>query len=354
MPEGEWFDYGHDAIWVVDYTEGGAPYGPTRTQMKDFIQREGAGAAWARAKAVLHDAFHEVAPPNARIEIGRVTKIGEGLSREAYAAYVDVSPDPDRLSGAYAAFLPKRDAEGGLDQRTEREMRLLHKLAKHELPFRVARVLGAWRDGRHLALVRTAFDGIPLDLRSGRQPSVRPWEIVGEIAAALHSLDVTPFVDVLGGEASRKEHALAALRVFHGLDVPEARDAVAWAREHLPPDEPSSFLHGDLLGQNILLWPGEPPALIDWEYARRGDPAYDLAIVTRGKRQPFQIAGGMDRLLDAYRCAGGPPVDVRHVRLYELCMLATWYRESLQPQSTHPAPPDQALAHLRNLLGRVK
>jgi thiamine kinase-like enzyme len=30
------------------------------------------------------------------------------------------------------------------------------------------------------------------------------------------------------------------------------------------------------------------PAVIDWEYAIRGHPAYDLAIVTRGTRRPFQ------------------------------------------------------------------
>jgi aminoglycoside phosphotransferase (APT) family kinase protein len=59
------------------------------------------------------------------------------------------------------------------------------------------------------------------------------------------------------------------------LEAAEARDARAWALAHLPPADPSSVLHGDLLGQNILLDPGAslPFALIDWEYALRGDPA---------------------------------------------------------------------------------
>jgi thiamine kinase-like enzyme len=65
------------------------------------------------------------------------------------------------------------------------------------------------------------------------------------------------------------------------------------------------LLHGDLLGQNILLAVDGPHHVIDWEYARRGDPAYDLAIVTRGIKQPFHIDRGLDRLRDAYRAHGG-------------------------------------------------
>jgi len=56
-----------------------------------------------------------------------------------------------------------------------------------------------------------------------------------------------------------------------------------------PPDDPSVLLHGDLLGQILLAMDG-PHHVINWEYATRGDPAYDLAIVTRGVEQPFQIA----------------------------------------------------------------
>jgi hypothetical protein len=43
-------------------------------------------------------------------------------------------------------------------------------------------------------------------------------------------------------------------------------------------------------------------------HPRRSGPAYDLAIVTRGVRQPFQIGGGLGRLLDAYAAAGGASV----------------------------------------------
>ncbi len=94
-------------------------------------------------------------------------------------------------------------------------------------------MIGAFPDRDRVALVRRFAHGIELDLRIGRQPSIRP------------------------------------------------------------------LLHGDLLGQNILLAADGPHHVIDWEHVKHGDPAYDLAIVTRGVKQPFQIANGLDRLLEA-------------------------------------------------------
>jgi hypothetical protein len=58
-----------------------------------------------------------------------------------------------------------------------------------------------------LALVRSFLSGVELDLRAGRQARIRPWEVVGELAAAVHSLDVATFGDLLPGHDTRKAHA---------------------------------------------------------------------------------------------------------------------------------------------------
>lgn len=129
------------------------------------------------------------------------------------------------------------------------------------------------------------------------------------------------------------------------------RDAHQWAIEHVPPEAPSVLLHGDLLGQNILLSSDGLPWVIDWEYAMRGDPAYDLAIVTRGVRQPFQIAGGLDRLLDSYAGYGGMEIAADHVHVYELCLIAGWYRDALAGNSSHS--PAHELDRMRSLLRRL-
>ena len=82
-----------------------------------------------------------------------------------------------------------------------------------------------------------------------------------------------------------------------------------------------------------------------------GDPAYDLAIVTRGGRRPFQIDRGLDRLLEAY-AACAPEVRKEHVHLYELCLLTRWYRDSLDP-SLRSHPPGEMLDRLRRHFRRV-
>jgi aminoglycoside phosphotransferase (APT) family kinase protein len=90
-----------------------------------------------------------------------------------------------------------------------------------------------------------------------------------------------------------------------------------------------TLIHGDLLGQNILLAPGDTPALIDWEYCAIGDPAYDLAVATRGVERPFQIDRGMERLLAAYWSNGGGNVAAPDVHFYEVCLAAGWVCDEL-------------------------
>ncbi len=120
----------------------------------------------------------------------------------------------------------------------------------------------------------------------------------------------------------------------------------------MPPDRPPTLIHGDLLGQNILLRPEMSPAVIDWEFTQLGDPAYDLAIVTRGAKRPFQIDRGLDLLLDSYRQAGGRDVERRHVLFHELCLAADWLKVALT--GGHGVEhPDQAVIRLRNVLQRA-
>lgn len=286
------------------------------------------------------------------VEVGPVVKIGEGLSRDAFVAEVNPVPDPEGVAGPYVVLLPRKDAEPGVDARTRRELRLLAWLQTRSFAFRVPRPLGVLPDVQGLALARAFVPGIPLDLRAGRQPSVKPWQVIGEIAASLHGVEVSSVPFSVPGFLTRRDHALAALTSLEGLEASEVREGRAWALQHLPPGDPASLLHGDLLGQNILLDPRETPpyAVIDWEYATTGDPALDLAIVTRGKRQPFQIAGGLDRLLEVYAAAGGKVITRQHVRIHELAMAGVWYRDALQRPRGEGPPPDEELGLMRRIL----
>lgn len=352
-PEGAaWEEHGGELMWVAGYTEGGAPYGLTVDEFRLANERHAGDTGWARAKSVLKELLELSSGPPTRAEVGRVRKIAHGLSRDIFAAEVELSPDRDHRSGPYVVLLPRPDADDQLDDRARKELRLCGRLSHLTLPFRVPAVVGLYPESGHMALVRGFVRGIELDPRAGRQPGIPPWETLGQIAAAVHGLDGALFEDILPGSATRREHAQAALSVFDGLDGTEVREARAWAEAHLPPAEPSVLVHGDLLGQNILIDPDGPLAVIDWEYARRGDPAYDLAIVTRGVRRPFQVERGLEKLLDAYHRQGGAGVTLEHVTLHELCLVAGWYRDALAGPDIYP--PHQELARLRSLLRRAQ
>lgn len=351
-PQGsDWVEWGGECVWAAGFTEGGAPFGLSVEAFRAMNATDQRGAGWVRAKAVLERALERWAGAAARVHVGWITKVGDGLSREVFAAEVEISRAGSTQSGAYAALLPTRAADADLDRRATAELGLLVQLGAIDLPFQVPAGVGVVPDTGRLALVREFIRGVPLDPRAGRQGGIRPWQVIGEIAAAIHSIDATRVSAVLGGvPASRREHAEVGLAA---LDVPggsEIEEAAAWAREHLPPPEPSVLVHGDLLGQNILLRPDEPTGVIDWEYSTLGDPAYDLAVVTRGVRRPFQIDGGLERLLDVYAAAGGANVSAAQVRVHELCLAANWYREALAGRAE---PPDEALARFRAILRRA-
>lgn len=356
---GEWVEWGGQLIWAAGFTSGGAPYGLTVDEYRESSAEYAGyrGADWAEAKRLLRQAFARGADRSTRIEIGWVRYLDRGLCRKAFTAEVELDPDPSGLSGAYVVLLPLPDAEPLFDARAHFEARLLTHLATLELPLRAPRILGQFSCAGRPATIETLVHGIPLDLRAGRQPGVRPWDVVAEVAATVHALDVDALslpggpVGKLPGTSTRRKHALAQLSILEGRSEPLLQDVHAWALEHLPPAEQSVFLHGDLLGQNILLAPRELPGLIDWEYARRGDPAYDLAIVTRGVRRPFQLADGLDRLLDAY-AARSSEIRKEHVRLYELWLLARRYLESLEG-GVRAHPPEVLLDRLRGAFRRV-
>ena len=310
---------------------------------------------WATAREVLETLVRHQSPGGARIELGRVTYVGSGLCREAFAANVELVPDANQLSGTWVVLLPCSDDAAENASRCSRELQVLAALQQRQLPFRTPRPLGVLPVARGAALVRQFIPGVPLDLRAGRQPSLRPWEVVAEIAAGIHALDTGEFTSIFSdAPATRREHAQRELRVLETLQLTEARDAAAWAAEHLPPNDPASLLYGDLLGQNILIDPSDPRpfAAMDWAESSIGDPAYDLAIVTRGVRQPFQTGGGLNLLLDAYaELRGSDAVKREHVRLHELCFAAGCCKLAMgsKPNSGYESV-DDAIARLRRVL----
>ncbi len=360
VPEGEdWVEWGGELVWAAGFTSGGVPYGVSADQFRASMMAEQRGAGWVRARRTLGRVFDTSATGgDTSVDIGRVQRLDEGLSRTGFWADVRIDPDPDERSGRYVVLLPNHDVDSSFDTRVAQEAEILEQLSKRHLTFRTPRIVAVVREAGHAVIVESFVPGIALDLRASRQPRVKPWQVVGEVAAAIHALDTTILDGALDAYATRRDHAEAELPVFEGLDdpvVPVIDDARVWVREHLPPPTQSAFVHGDLLGQNILLpYSDEPalrPGIIDWEFAQLGDPAMDLAVVTRGVRRPFQIDEGLDRLLDSYATAGGVELTAAEVHFWELCMAAHWYRDALDERRIHP--PEQELHRVRRVLERA-
>lgn len=292
--------------------------------MRRSAELDGPDAPWARAKrAIRHATLAYVR--DEELDIGWVDAIGAGLSRRAFRADVEVSGAPHTL----VALVAVQDADAGYGTRALREAAALHWLSKKTPGLRIPRIVGLAPDVHAPTLVETFVSGIPLDLRSGRQGKIRPWEVVAEVAAAVSTSPV-PDPQVVPYRTAVEHRREVRARVAERTDSePEIVDALAWIDEHVETTRGGALLHGDLLGQNIRLDPTDDDGrlgLIDWEYVAVGDPAYDLAIVTRGTKRPFQVADGLQRLLEAYNRPVAVPLVSADVHFFELELLIGDYQ----------------------------
>ena len=356
-PEGDdLVEWGGELMLAAGFTSGGAPYGETVDEFREANAVDDRKKGWARAKEAFWSAAVKLLGTDAESEVGWVKRVGQGLYRDVFLAEVRGFSKAGELSRDLVALIPRHDAPADLFERVQREPILLDELHSLNLGFRVPQFSTVVLESQRPVLVREFLRGMPLDLRAGRQPQARPWKVVGRTAAEIHSIDPGSVAGLVPGFATRKEHAVASIEELDAMaGKPVTDDALTFMRANLPKDEPASFLHGDLLGQNILIDPEQPQrafAVIDWEHSLVGDPAYDLAIVTRGVRRPFQMADGLDRVLGAYHEEGGAPLTKTNVHLHELCLIGGYYLASLQ--GDHPDPADQVLQHMRGLLRRAE
>lgn len=286
-----------------------------------------------------------------RARVGAVEKVGDGTSREIFAAEVATPSGASWRHQRVAVLLPREGGDPDLDVRTKREARLLEFLSGEDLPFRVPRLFGVYPDPGGLALVRSFEPGLELELSAAARGRVPPWVTVARVASAIHGIAARKLAWLGARFSDRRALALAMAHALDGMREPEIADARAWMLEHLPPATPCALVHGDLHGANILLEAGGPDAVIDWEYAQLGDPAFELAVITRGRSRPFQIERGLDRLLDAYAGGPAPVIERAQVRFYELALAATWYRQSLRGEGARGLA--RPLRLLRDVLRRA-
>jgi thiamine kinase-like enzyme len=163
----------------------------------------------------------------------------------------------------------------------------------------------------------------------------------------------------------RVQHVQARLAEIAGavlVESPSAREIREWIQGHLPSGGGTCLLHGDLLPQNLLgNWEEssrEEPlvGIVDWEMACIGDPAYDLAIVSRGNRNVHGVKDGVEVLVEDYLTLGGKPIELTDVRVHELILVLRWLEESwreYQKPDARGHGPDFYENQLRSLYRRT-
>lgn len=341
--DGDWSDWGGELMLVAGTTSGGAPYGTSLAEYRRFNEQCAGEADWARAKRALLATFEPATDFGVDVDIGFVEFCGGGLTRRAFAANIELSPDHKGRSGAYVALIPSPKAPN-YGENVRREFELLRWLAVQPMDVRTPRAVALVDDRGTSILVQSFVEGLAVDLRASRHPGGRPWELVADVAAKIHAVPPPPRM----APRTRQAHRLDLIEALKHVSPRPALvdEALAWMRDHVGPPLPGVILHGDLLGQNLRIHPNDVPGVIDWHHAQVGDPAEDLAIVTRGVRRPFQIDDGREKLLDRYDQRSTIDVSADSLRFFELALLSSWVVDPRAEQHLAVA----SLHHIQRLL----
>jgi len=249
-------------------------------------------------------------------------------------------------------------------ERLLREAETLKVLSETDFPWAVPEFVCFVRDGgsEPVGMIETAVAGIAMD--SGQFKDERTLRLIGRIAADVHRLPADRFGH-LPMKGDRRSHVTGWLgELPEGLfqTFPLAADARVWIESHLPPTDHAYVLHSDLLPQNLVYdWEQSQrddmaAGVVDWEMAKQGDPAYDLAIVRRGGKKVLGVSSGLRVLVEAYREAGGAAIAESDVRVHEVLLVLNWlseaWRESQQSEQRGHGPAHYE-QQLRSLLRRA-
>lgn len=210
-----------------------------------------------------------------------------------------------------------RLARTGLEDWLRREEEVLRELAESGSvwsPIRVTRIDA----GGALPADLLVHEHMPGSNDSADAVSLAARERLGEALAWVHrhprdGYMIWPSLESRYGTRAENFRArIASLFRYRSASAqPETVARIAAleaASTDLPPengwhDIGFALIHGDLSSGNIL-WDGDAVHLIDWEFARDGDPAEDLAyLITEGK---FSLETFVD-IAEAYVAAGGEP-----------------------------------------------
>jgi aminoglycoside phosphotransferase (APT) family kinase protein len=249
----------------------------------------------------------------ARVE--NLFRIPGGFSKDTFL-FETVDDD-----GARAGFVLRRDLPAGPAQTTVvDEFRVLRALFAAGVP--VPEVLSVEPDASVLGQPFIVMRRIEGAADAGAKPREVGLELA-RVLARLHTLD--PARLDAGWKALPKsgpECADLLLDHWHALwsakrlePAPVLVRAFGWLRARRPESVSRiSVVHTDVGLHNLLVHEGRIRALLDWEFARVGDPADDLGYA----RPHVEKLLPWDDFLAEYAAHGGPEYREANARWYEV------------------------------------
>lgn len=275
------------------------------------------------------------------VEVRAITPLHGGACQDNYRVDVGVSGGPlagDRRFALRSDAL--RSLPGSLPRRVEVEV--IHRAVRGGV--RTPRAYGLFpglvHEGRD-AYFLDWVDGEAIGAKVVRDPLLEraraglPAELA-EVLARVHEITPGDSPELPLDRAGLADPAAAAIAAQRDtLDrIPEPRPALElaleWLERNKPPPGEVTLVHGDFRTGNFLVTPGGLAAVLDWEFARWGDPMEDVAwLCVRDWRfgQVDRPAGGLcsrAELHAEYSRARGKPVDPRRAHFWEVLGNVRW------------------------------
>lgn len=308
--------------------------------------------------AELQQALAEwlAAQVSGRVTVSHLAPLAGGASRQSWAIDLAVTGGPQ--AGDYRLVL-RRDLHSEMqpDALTRQlEFRLLERAYAGAV--QVPRPRWSGRLAGRPFLLMDRLEGESIGARVVRRPelagarSALP-EQMGQQLARIHAL--TGDFSWLPGPAAEETPAawtvsrLRRLAARIGIQNPAYELALRWLERHPPPGRSIALVHGDFRIGNVIVGPEGLRAVIDWEFAHRGDPAEDLAWPGlrdwRFGNDPLDF-GGVGRRADfyaAYEAAGGALVDRTAVGYWEILGNLRWAIGCLSQAQRHLSGQDASI-----------
>ncbi len=289
----------------------------------------------ARLEAFLSEA----AGGNAHVTAFR--PLAGGASREMFA--VDVRVDGGPEAGSHALVL-RRDLGGRIYAKSLERAEEYEVIARaHAAGVRVPKVRWLCEDAKVLGapfFLQDRLEGETIGRRIVKDPRLEaararlPEQLAAELAK-IHALDVRDLRflprPAHGKSAAEQdtEYLLAELDTAED-GHPALEIALRWLSRHAPGGAELTFVHGDFRIGNVMVGPDGLRGVLDWEFARIGDPIEDVAWpLVRSWRfgvDALEMGGVGERgpYLEAYTRASGRRVDPDHVRYWEVMGTVKW------------------------------